>query len=59
MTSTSSKADHGKEEIEDFLDGERPEDVPVSGQIAAGGLEPAYVKGQSGEERVGEAADLV
>jgi hypothetical protein len=39
-----------KEEIEHFLDGKGPEDVPAARQVAARGFKEADAERESGEE---------
>ena len=47
--------DEGEEEIEHLFDRERPENVPVAGEIAAGGLKNVDVEGKGCDQGAAEA----
>ncbi len=51
-------AGDGEGEVESFLDGEGPEDIPAAGKVAAVGFEEADAEGERGEEGGSEAADF-
>ncbi len=51
-------ADHREEEIEHFLDRQRPENVPAARQISMPGFEKIHVKSKRGEERAGQSSPV-
>jgi hypothetical protein len=55
---TEQEADEGKEEIEHLLDGQRPKNVPVAGEIAASSLKDIHVEGEGRNQCSSEPSRL-
>ena len=49
LSAAEEAREDGEEEIEHFLDGERPQNIPVAGEVAAAGFEDVDVEGECGE----------